>query len=339
MDWTPLIETTRGPLVECQHWGAVAVADRDGRLLAQAGNPQVRVFTRSTIKPFQALPLVQSGAVQALGWGTDELAMLCASHSGESFHARQTARMLASAGQGPGALQCGQHPPLFTQLGLADVALEAGDTPSTLHHNCSGKHAGFVAYCVHHGLPLASHLEPGHPLQRAVRASLAQVTGMPEDELVMGIDGCSAPNYALPLQRLAQGYARLAAGWPAQPATDTALRALADAMVTRPDLVSGTGRHDLDIMRAGRGDWVSKTGADGVQVVGSRSRGQAFALKVLDGNITAQVAAAVEVMAQLGWLDAAQAEALAPRRAATIPTVRGRAVGERRAVLQLQWVG
>lgn len=107
MDWTPLIETTRGPLVECQHWGAVAVADRDGRLLAHAGNPQVRVFTRSTIKPFQALPLVQSGAVQALGWGTDELAMLCASHSGESFHARQAARMLASAGQGPGALQCG----------------------------------------------------------------------------------------------------------------------------------------------------------------------------------------------------------------------------------------
>ena len=155
------------------------------------------------------------------------------------------------------------------------------------------------------------------------------------DELAMGIDGCSAPNYAMPLAHLARGYARLAGGAP-DTDLDQSLTALADAMVQRPELGSGTGRHDLDSMRVGRGDWVSKTGADGVQVVGSRSRGEAFALKVMDGNMVAQVAAAVEVMDQLGWLDAAQREALAPRRNAVIRNAKGLVVGGRRPVFRLQ---
>ena len=151
----------------------------------------------------------------------------------------------------------------------------------------------------------------------------------------MGIDGCSAPNYAMPLASLARGYARLAGGAP-DTDLEQSLTELADAMVARPELGSGTGRHDLDFMRAGQGDWVSKTGADGVQVVGSRSRGEAFALKIMDGNMVAQVAAAVEVMDQLGWLDARQREALAPRRSGRILNARGLEVGGRRAVFQLR---
>ena len=333
MGFVPLIEVTRGDLAECQHWGAVAVADCHGRVLAQVGDPYTVTFTRSTIKAFQALPFLQSGGAQALGWGVSELALLCASHNGEPMHVQQVERMLDSVGQNYHVLRCGCHRPLFAELGLG--VLPDGLVPDERHNNCSGKHAGFVAQCVQQGWPLDNHLDPAHPLQRAIRERVAQAVGLAPEQLAMGIDGCSAPNYAMPLAHLARGYARLAGGAP-DTDLDRSLTALADAMVQRPELGSGTGRHDLDFMRAGRGDWVSKTGADGVQVVGSRSRGEAFALKIMDGNMVAQVAAAVEVMDQLGWLDAAQQEALAPRRNAVICNAKGLAVGGRRPVFRLQ---
>ncbi len=333
MGFVPLIEVARGGLPECQHWGAVAVTNREGRVLAQVGDPYTVTFTRSTIKAFQALPFMQAGGAAALGWGQAELALLCASHNGEPIHVEQTERMLASVGKDYLALRCGCHRPLFAELGLG--TLPADFKLDERHNNCSGKHAGFVAYCMQQGLPLEEHLDPAHPLQVSIRAHVARVVGLASDQLVMGIDGCSAPNYAMPLAHLARGYARLAGG---APDTDLheSLTALADAMVARPELGSGTGRHDLDFMRAGQGDWVSKTGADGVPVVGSRSRGEAFALKIMDGNMVAQVAAAVEVMDQLGWLDARQREALAPRRSGRILNARGLEVGGRRAVFQLQ---
>jgi L-asparaginase II len=333
MGFAPLIEVTRGGLVECQHWGAVAVANRAGKILAQVGDPYTVTFTRSTIKAFQALPFMQSGGANTLGWGYGELALLCASHNGEPMHAEQAGRMLASVGKDYHALRCGCHRPLFAELGLAP--LPEGFVPDERHNNCSGKHSGFVAHCVLQGLPLDDHLDPAHPLQAAIREHVAQVVGLEPGQLAMGIDGCSAPNYALPLVNLARGYARLAGG---APDTDLheSLTSLADAMVARPELGSGTGRHDLDFMRAGRGDWVSKTGADGVQVVGSRIRGEAFALKVMDGNMVAQVAAAVEVMDQLGWLDVGQREALAARRSARIVNAKGLQVGERRPVFRLE---
>lgn len=332
MGFVPLIEVTRGALVECQHWGAVAVANRAGRLLAQVGDPQSVVFTRSTIKAFQALPFMQSGGAKALGWGPADLALLCASHNGEPMHVAQVEHMLASVGQTYHALRCGCHRPLFAELGLG--SLPADFVPDERHNNCSGKHAGFVAYCVQQGLPLDDHLDPGHPLQAAIRGYVAQAVGLEVNDLAAGTDGCSAPNYAMPLANLARGYARLAGGAP-DTDLDESLTALADAMVVRPELGSGTGRHDLDFMRVGAGDWVSKTGADGVQVVGSRSRGEAFALKIMDGNMPAQVAAAVEVMDQLGWLSDAQRSALATRRSAHLVNPKGIEVGTRRPVFRL----
>lgn len=331
--FVPLIEVTRGGQPECQHWGAVAVADRNGRVLARVGDPYTVTFTRSTIKAFQALPFMQAGGAAALDWGQGELALLCASHNGEPMHVVQAERMLASVDKDYRALQCGCHRPLFAELGI--FPMPDGFVPDERHNNCSGKHAGFVAHCVLQGLALEGHLDPVHPLQTAIRDQVAQAVGLAPAQLIIGIDGCSAPNYAMPLANLARGYARLAGG---APDTDLheSLVALADAMVARPELGSGTGRHDLDFMRIGQGDWVSKTGADGVQVVGSRSRGEAFALKIMDGNMVAQVAAAVEVMEQLGWLDTRQREALAPRRSRSIVNAKGLQVGERQAVFRME---
>lgn len=331
-DLVPLVDLTRNGLLECRHFGAIAVCDAAGRLVAQAGDPHWVSFTRSTIKALQALPLLESGAADRLGLAAEQLALLCASHSGEPAHVAQVQTLLDRAGQPHTALQCGCHAPIFTELG---IAAPADLVPDARHHNCSGKHAGFLAYCADQGLPVADYLDPGHPLQRAVRHHLAQAVGLPEAQLLVGTDGCSAPNYALPLAHLARAYARLASGV-RDAQFGASFERLADAMTAHPDLVSGQRRNDLAFMRAGRGDWVAKIGADGMQVLASRSRGQAFALKVVDGNKTALHAATVEVMAQLGWLDDVQRAELAPWRAGDIVNARGRVVGARQPVFALQ---
>ena len=329
----PLVELTRGGHSECLHFGAVAVVDRYGTVLAHAGNPQFVSFTRSTLKVLQALPLLQSGAAHALGLSQAELALLCASHNGEAMHVQTAESILAKAGQDYRVLRCGCHVPgLFT---LLDKAPPDGLAYDERHHNCSGKHAGFVAMCVQQGWPVQDYTEPAHPLQRAVRAAVARAVGMREEDMPMGIDGCSAPNYAMPLARLAHGYARLATG-----AADTefgdSFALLGEAMTAHPDLVSGTGRNDLALMRAGRGDWISKIGADGVQVMASKSRGEAFAIKISDGNKPALYAATIAVLEQLGWMDEVQAAELDVWRGADILSARGLAVGARRACFGLE---
>ncbi|MBA2965546.1 MULTISPECIES: asparaginase [Ramlibacter] len=327
----PLIDISRGGTLECQHFGAVAVTDTQGRLLAHAGDPHWLTFTRSTLKALQALPFLQAGGPAQFGFGPEEVALLCSSHNGEPMHVERVQGMLGRIGLTHRALQCGCHVPYYVELGV-------GPAPATVderHHNCSGKHTGFLAWCVQHGQPTASYLAPGHPLQQAVRRNVARAAGLAPEDLRLGIDGCSAPNFALPLSHLARAYARLASG-ARDPEFGASFATLSQAMVARPDLVSGTGRSDLAFMRAGRGDWVTKVGADGVQAVGSVSRGQAFAIKVIDGNKTALFAATVAVLDQLGWLDARQREELRPWRAEPVANARGTQVGERKAVFRLR---
>ena len=332
MNLIPLIELSRGGTPECLHFGAIAVVNRAGKLVARAGDPHWRTFSRSTLKALQALPFMQAGGAAHFGFASEQLAMLCASHNGEDKHVAQTSTMLGKAGLGIGALRCGCHVPgIF-------AALETSPAPDAVfdqrHNNCSGKHAGFLAYCVQHGLSLDDYIDPSHPLQVAIRRDVARATGMDANDLRMGIDGCSAPNYDLPLHNLAWGYARLASG-AQDPEFGASFAALSDAMTSHPDLVSGTARNDLALMRAGRGDWVTKIGADGVQVVGSKSRGEAFAIKIIDANKPALFAATVEVLEQLGWLDDAQREDLRPWRAQEIRNARGLLVGARNPVFRL----
>jgi len=328
----PLIQLTRGGLQENLHLGAVAVVNLRGEVLAQAGDPHWLTFTRSTLKALQALPFMEAGGPQHFGMTQSEVALLCASHNGEAMHVDAANAMLAKAGQSYKTLRCGCHVPL--QFTFFDKAPPAEAVFTEAHNNCSGKHAGFVAHCVQHGLPLDDYTAPGHPLQQAIRRDVARAAGMDENDLKMGIDGCSAPNYAMPLSRLAYSYARLASG--AQDGEfGASFAALSDAMTAHPEMVSGTGRNDLDFMHAGRGDWVTKVGADGVQVVGSKSRGEAFAIKIIDGNKPALFAASVEVLDQLGWLDDAQRELLRPWRATNIINARGLRVGQRLPVFTL----
>jgi len=332
MRFAPLAEVTRGGTVESVHAGAVAVVNTRGDLLHYAGDPHFMTFTRSTLKPFQALPFVCGGGPAHFGYTQNEIALLCASHSGEAMHVEAVQSMLHKAGCDEHHLHCGCHEPLH--YAVEGRQPPAGATFNQLHHNCSGKHAGFLAYCAQHGLPLDSYTDPAHPLQQAVRHSVADIAGIAQDDLKSGIDGCSAPNHAMPLSRLAFAYARLAQGANA-PVFGDALATLFGAMTAHPELVSGTGRSDLAFMQTAPGDWVAKVGAEGVQVIGIRSAGLGIAAKVADGDARALYPATVSVLQQLGLLPAVENTPLASWLRPQLRNYAGLQVGEVRPTVAL----
>jgi L-asparaginase II len=301
----PLLATTRGfagrEAVECVHYGSIAVVDGDGRLVASAGDANGLNFTRSTLKPVQALPFVEDGGMAHYGFGSQELALLCSSHSGETMHVQLADSILRRIGARAEDLQCGTHPPRYFSTVGRPAPGNLGNSP--LFHNCSGKHSGFLAYCRLHGHRIERYLDPDAPLQVRIRNAVRKLAA--DDALVAGTDGCNAPNFALPLRRLAHIYGRIAS------ADGGALGALFYAMTRHPDLVSGTARTDLAIMNTGAGDWVSKIGADGMQAIGVRSHGLGIAVRVAGGNVRATHVAAVEVLHQIGLLDQPADTALA----------------------------
>lgn len=353
----PLVVSTRGETVENIHYGSIAVVDARGRVLHAAGDPHFMTFTRSALKAFQALPFVMDEGPRMLGLNSRQLALLTASHSGEAFHLTEVEDLLRRAQAAPEQLQCGCHVPyVFETLGKVP---EPGQVFDTRHHNCSGKHSGFMAYCQLHGLPKENYLAQGHPLQVRIREQTASLLRLPAEALPLGVDGCSAPNLAMPLAGLARLWAMLAASdLGDQDSEDTGARLAAapgaresriarradierafdqmfGAMTAHPEWVSGTGRTDLLLTRAGEGDWVAKAGADGVQTLAIRSLGIGIAIKITDGHADARHVAIVETLHQLG-LPGAQHPSLDPWRAMPIRNIAGLRVGERRPVFRLQ---
>jgi L-asparaginase II len=332
-----LIEVTRGlkgdEHVENIHYGSVAVVDATGKLLHYAGDPNWMTFSRSTIKPFQATPFITDGGMAEFKLSLEEVALLCSSHSGEAFHLAGVESILQKAASSPAQLKCGCHAPMmFSTLNMTPPADAQWNA---LHNNCSGKHAGFLAWCNLNDKLTETYLEYEHPLQHAIRRSLGIWCNEKPENFLVGTDGCSAPNYALPLMNLATGYARLASSKGGGTA-----KTLFDAMTTHPEYVSGTGRHDLAFMNAGlkdgKPDWVSKIGADGVQLVGIRSAGLGIAVKVVDGNQRAVIAATVEVLRQLGVFHDVESSPLAQWAMPKIVNVMGIETGRVRPSFRLK---
>lgn len=340
MQTVPLVHTTRGYpdtgyTVENIHMGSVAVVDTSGKLIWSAGDPDAMTFTRSALKPFQALPFVLADGPSRFGLSSAELALMCASHSGEDKHLAAVASILSKIGCDESDLACGCGTPLYYDAVGLPVPPHAW---RALHHNCSGKHSGFLAWCRLHDVPSTDYVKPSHPLQQQIRRTLAGAVGMSESSMPLGIDGCSAPNYAMPLSRLAHLFARLGSG-AADPVCGAAMGDLRAAMTSHPDMVSGQARCDLAYMQAGGGDWVSKVGADGVQTIGIGSAGLGIAIKIADGAQRALHTATYSVLEQLGLLDQLDAPhraLLDSYRAPELKNVRGTTVGHVRAVLKLQ---
>lgn len=345
--YLPLIEYTRGGLVESVHSGALAVADVQGRLLAAWGDPQAVVFLRSSAKPFQALPLVETGAADAAGLTPPELALACASHRGLDMHVSVVSAMQAKIGAGESDLQCGVHP--VDDPDTARQLILAGQQPTPNRHNCSGKHTGMLVLARHLGQPLASYLDLDGPVQRAILQAFAEMCAVPAAAVVLGIDGCSAPNFAVPLVNAARAFARLADPTGLPPARAAALRRLFAAMTAHPEMVRAPGGFDTELMRLLAGRLVAKGGAEGYQAIGLApgalgpgSPALGLTLKIADGGSRAVSLATVEALRQLGALSAEQWAALG-QQAFTLPQPqknwRGLPVGEARAAFQLPRLG
>ncbi|MCC8396862.1 asparaginase [Paraburkholderia sp. MMS20-SJTR3] len=331
----PLVVATRNTHVERVHWGSVAVVDAAGALLAHAGDPHAWVFSRSTLKPFQALPFVRDGGPDHFGFTDKELALCCASHGGEDVHVDTVTAMLTKIGRVEADLRCGTQMP--DHYGEDDLP-PRGSVFDQRHHNCSGKHAGFLAYCCMHGYAHATYLERDHELQQEIARETARLAELPPSDLWFGVDGCSAPNIGMPLSRLAMMWGKLAAGASgAGASSDAALMRIFSAMAAHPQMVSGTGRCDFALAQASKGDWVAKVGADGVHTVGVRSHGIGIAVKMADGDFTAVYATTIAVLRQLGLPLETEGTPLAKWADPVLRNVRGTAVGQLKATVQLTW--
>jgi L-asparaginase II len=292
-----LVEVLRGGVVESRHCGSVVVCDADGGVVLQIGDVARPVFPRSAVKAIQALPLLESGAADAYGFGDKEIALACASHSGEAAHADLASAMLNKAGMDLKALECGAHWPIGQEatVGLA----RKGGEPTALHNNCSGKHSGFVCTCVHEGVDAAGYVGRGHKSQQWVREAMENVTGAAHGEDVCGTDGCSIPTYAVPLRSLALGFARMATGTGFGPERVKAAKRIFTACMNEPFLVAGTGRADTKLMEVGQGRIFTKTGAEGVFCAALPELGLGIALKCDDGTTRAAEVMVAAVLADL----------------------------------------
>jgi L-asparaginase II len=285
-----LVNALRGGIVESLHRGAIAIVDADGSLHTATGDIERPVFPRSAVKVLQALPLVQSGAAERFGLVDEELALACASHGGEPRHAETAAGMLTKAGVDAEALECGTHWPYHD--GSIKALAAAGASPSALHNNCSGKHAGFV--CV--GCLMAAdrgadvrgflrgYVQPDHPVMREVTASLESTTGYRLADAARGVDGCSIPTYAVPLRHLAHAFAKVATGVGLSAGQAVAARRLRRAVAAAPFMVAGSGRFDTRVMQALGERVFCKVGAEGVHCAALPELGLGVAIKMDDGN-------------------------------------------------------
>lgn len=303
-----LVEVLRSAVVESAHRGAISVFDGDGKPVWEIGDTARAVFPRSAVKAIQALPFVESGAADAYGFGQRELALACASHSGEPAHTELASSMLAKVGLDPSALECGAHWPSSQP---ATVALARnGGSPSALHNNCSGKHSGFLCTCAYSGIEHHGYVKAGHALQEMVREAMENVTGAAHDESHRGTDGCSIPTYAVPLRNFARGFARMATGNGLGPQRAKAARRLMAACMAEPFLVSGTDRADVALMEAAPGRIFVKVGAEGVYCAALPELGLGIALKCDDGESRAAEIMIAAVLAKLLVKDEAVAAKL-----------------------------
>ncbi|MGB0852332.1 MAG: asparaginase [Pikeienuella sp.] len=294
-----LVERMRAGYRERAHSGRFAIVDRSGTVVMAMGNIEEPFLPRSSCKILQAMPMMESGAGAHLS--QQRLALSCASHQGSAFHAETAEAWLAEMGLSEADLECGAQPPSDAETRHA--LRDAGRAPCQLHNNCSGKHTAMLRQAVHIGAPTAGYSGIDHPVQRAIAQATAEMAG--EDLHGHAIDGCSAPNFAISLTGLARAMAKIASAETSLEGArrDGAIR-LRDAMAAHPFEVAGEGRACTDLMRAGGGDVVVKTGAEGAFTAILPGLGLGIAVKIDDGNTEAATVATTAALVALGALDA-----------------------------------
>jgi len=299
-----VVEVWRGDRVESSHRGAGAVVDSAGGLVFAFGDIERPIYPRSAVKAFQALPLIESGAADRMGFSAEAMALACSSHSGEAEHVALAAAMLDKAGAGVGDLCCGTHWPLSAEA--TQALARSGRAPSALHNNCSGKHAGFLCLAADQGWKLDGYVEPDHPVQRAGRSVIEEMTGERLDDSRRAIDGCSIPTYAVSLSGLARGFAKFASGQGLAPSRADAVKRIRAAIAAHPFFVAGSGRFDTRWMKLFGAKSFTKTGAEGVFCAALPEVGLGVAVKAEDGAGRAAEVMIAALMARFAKFDEAE---------------------------------
>jgi L-asparaginase II len=342
--YEPIFELTRGRIVESIHYGAAAVVDSTGKLLASVGDPYAVTYLRSSAKPFQALPFIERDGDKTFGFTPREVALMCASHSGTDEHVAAVKGMQARIGVSESDLMCGFHD--SDHAPTREAMIRRGEKPRPYRHNCSGKHTGMLAHAKLINAPIADYINFQHPIQQRILQAFAEMCMLAPEKVELGIDGCSAPNFAVPLYNAAYGYARLCDSRALAPERAAACQRITSAMMAHPDMVGGPERFDTQLMEVGRGRILVKGGAEGYQAVGllpgalgSDSPGIGLAIKISDGDATgrARHAIALALLAELGALteaDRAQLAAFGPRL--TLRNFSHLEVGESRPAFELK---
>lgn len=330
-----LVEVTRGGIVESIHRGHLAVVDGDGNLIASLGEPETVTFLRSSAKPFQAIPILLSGTAERFGFTEKEIALACASHNGEEIHTTTARRILEKAGFAETDLRCGAHEPF--SLEAARALAVRNEKPSQLDNNCSGKHAAMLAFARQTNASVENYDSLENPIQQSILEIIEKFSGVSRGEIGIGIDGCAAPNFALPIFNITLMFARLIL-----PPKDfdselrEACRRAVSAMMTYPEMIGGSEPQRLDtlLMQALPGRIVSKVGAEGVYTAGilpspGWKRGLGIALKIEDGSDRrARPVAVLEVLRQLEILEPNEHESLKPFARIELKNHRQTLVGE-----------
>jgi L-asparaginase II len=293
----PLLATTRNGIIERLERGHCVIADATGTVRWSVGEPDHVTFLRSAAQPMQAAALVLSGAVERFGLGQANVALACGSHRGEPGHVRTALATLQSAGLGPEALGCGTHP-LLHEAGLRLAS--AGLAPTPLHNNCSGKHAGMLAASVAMGAPVETYLAPDHPVQQRILEIVSTCAGVAPETVQTGIDGCSAPNFALPMRSIARCFARIADLDSLPGELGAAMGRIRSAMIAEPWYVSGTDQFDTLLMQATPGAFVVKAGAEGLRCVALPAMGLGLAVKFESGRADTMGAVVLAILEALG---------------------------------------
>jgi L-asparaginase II len=352
--YQPIFEVTRGRIVESIHFGAAAVVDSGGRLLAWLGDPKTVTFLRSSAKPFQALPFIERGGDQTFHLTSKEVAIICGSHDGTDEHVEVIKSIQTKVGVAESDMLCGTHP--LSHVPTVEAMRARGESPTPNRHNCSGKHSGMLAAARMRGLPIADYVNPEHPVQKTILETLAEMFSLPLEQVEVGIDGCSVPNFAVPLYNAALGFARLCDPRGLQPDRAGACRRITQSMVANPVMVAGSGRFDTRLMETCPGRMVVKGGAEGYMIMGimggalgAESPGVGIAFKISDGDIPirkangdtynrVRPAVALEILRQMGYISEKELEALAADFSPIKPVTNWRklVVGEARPAFTLQ---
>jgi L-asparaginase II len=322
----PLVRVERGGVEEAIQLGHLAVVDADGQVDASLGDPGRVTYFRSCAKPFQAIGSLSAGIAARYGLGAEHIAIMAASHSGEPRHVEIVRDLLRRAGIAESALQCGAHWPYYEPA--ATAARHQMDEPLAVFNNCSGKHAGMLAAAHALDAPLETYLDPTHPVQQRIRGVIEAFTGCPPAVIHYGIDGCSAPNAAVPLAAMAKSFAGLLTS------TDEIPMSVVAAMTQHPFLIGGTDRFDTRLMDVTGGRLLAKGGAAGAHCTGDRRSRRGLAVKFDSGDGTWTAVAVMAALERLGWLDHGERKALSTFALPTLRNHKREAVGTVRPVFR-----